>query len=88
MDEGAFDRRRFIKGAATVVWATPLVLTLGASSANAQSPGSCLGDTGKGDGCFCTATSQCAAGCCCTFEGFFQLCLTFSDCAFNEGTCL
>ena len=39
------DRRKFIKGAATVAWATPLVLTVGATSAHAQvpSPPNCLG---------------------------------------------
>jgi hypothetical protein len=66
-----FDRRRFIKGAATVAWATPLILTMGASGASAQvgpvpSPGQCVGATGRPDGCPCTTGAQCDSGCCCT----------------------
>lgn len=66
------DRRRFIKGAATVAWATPLILTLGARSASGQvdppgpSPGECITDTGRPEGCPCTASSQCEDGCCCS----------------------
>lgn len=36
MTSEGYDRRRFLKGAATVAWATPLVMTLPARRAGAQ----------------------------------------------------
>jgi hypothetical protein len=86
-----FDRRRFIKGAATVAWATPAILTLGAGSANAQvpSPGQCLGSTGRPENCPCSASSQCAGGCCCDYtstgNGF---CTTEGDCDTQPFSCM
>jgi hypothetical protein len=44
------DRRTFLKKSATVAWATPLILTLGATRAGAQAA-SCL-PTGTGCGIF------------------------------------
>lgn len=93
-NSSGFDRRRFLKGAATVAWATPLILTVGASAANAQlpvpSPGQCLGATNRPEGCPCTTASQCADGCCCgTGVGNpGGLCATAGDCNDVGGTCL
>jgi hypothetical protein len=66
-NSAGFDRRRFIKGAATVAWATPLVLSMGAGTAHAQppSPGACLGANARPEGCPCTTSAQCLDGCCC-----------------------
>jgi hypothetical protein len=85
-----FDRRKFIKGAATVAWATPLILTLGASQAGAQipSPGSCVGAI-KDDGCPCVGSSDCTGGCCCTAPSFIGgLCTDSGTCGMLSGTCL
>jgi hypothetical protein len=89
-DSGELDRRRFLRRAATVAWATPLVLTLGASAAQAQvSPGACLGATGRPDGCPCFATSQCAGGCCCGAPGAQAGgCSTFVTCNDLGAVCL
>ena len=87
------DRRKFIKGAATVAWATPLVLTVGATSAHAQvpSPPNCLGATGRPQGCPCTTSSNCAGGCCCSAGGPIGAaggCTSASNCANLGGECL
>jgi hypothetical protein len=70
-ETAGFDRRRFIKGAATVAWATPLVLSLGAGTAHAQvpSPGQCIGAANRPEGCPCTTSAQCDDGCCCSAPG-------------------
>jgi hypothetical protein len=87
---GGVDRRRFIKGAATVAWATPLVLTLGATSARAQpSPTQCVPMTGRPEFCPCTASSQCADGCCCGPPVGGGACTSQDSCEENTpGGCL
>ncbi len=57
----AIDRRRFLKGAATVAWAAPVIATLSASPAYAA----CVpldGNCGPLD----PVTNACPAGNCCT----------------------
>jgi hypothetical protein len=84
------DRRKFLKQAATVAWATPLILTLGASAAHGQvSAGPCGAPTGQQDSCNCTTGTQCASGCCCTGNGQpFGFCLQSGDCPPNFFSCL
>lgn len=90
----ALDRRRFIKGAATVAWAAPVVLTLGASAAHAQlpavSPAQCLGSSGRPEGCPCTTAGQCADGCCCTLDVTAPGggCTSASNCDDLGGACI
>lgn len=86
-----FDRRRFIKGAATVAWATPLILTLGASAANAQnlpvpSPAACIPAANKPEGCPCSSSAQCADGCCCGPGAGGGLCTSATTCATFVGS--
>jgi hypothetical protein len=89
-----FDRRRFIKGAATVAWATPLVLSLaGTAHAQVPSPGGCLGSTGRPEFCPCTTSAQCAQGCCCALQGMVEgACTSGQTCIANtppgQGVCL
>jgi anaerobic selenocysteine-containing dehydrogenase len=62
-------RREFLKKAATVGWATPLILTLQASAAYGQpSPTDCAKPTNRPTFCPCTASSQCTVGACCDAE--------------------
>lgn len=84
------DRRRFVTGAATVAWATPLVLTLGAADAYAQgSPGACLGATNRPNGCPCSTSNQCTSGCCCDGAGPAPTgCVPAGDCTIALGDCL
>lgn len=95
------DRRKFIRGAATVAWATPLILSLSSvgDKAHAQvaSQNPCGGLPGDGDGsvlelCPCADSDDCADGCCCTggVNPFDQggLCATSGDCTTATGTCL
>jgi hypothetical protein len=67
-DQG-IERRRFIQGAATVMWATPLILTLTADRANAQQA-SCLPNGGQCDACTglncCDEDGDEDGGCCCS----------------------
>jgi hypothetical protein len=91
----SFDRRRFVKGAATVAWATPLILTLGAGAANAQlppgpSPAQCLGSTGRPEGCPCLTSAQCADGCCCSVDAGAPGggCTSASNCNDLMGSCV
>ena len=56
------ERRRFLKGAATVAWATPLILTMSAHTAGAQAM-SCIPE---GSACSaCAGMPCCGAKCCC-----------------------
>lgn len=60
------ERRRFLKAAATVAWATPAILTLAANRAGAQS---CVPQGASCDAC--TGINCCIAGsdplpCCCS----------------------
>ena len=60
------ERRRFLKGAATVAWATPAILTLTANRAGAQS---CIPQGSPCDAC--VGVNCCIAGsdplpCCCS----------------------
>jgi hypothetical protein len=83
------DRRRFLRGAATVAWATPLVLTLGASQAGAQvgSP-ACAAAANRPNGCPCDTSGQCQGGCCCGPPGGPGLCSTSALCANTPGDCV
>ena len=67
-DQG-IERRRFIQGAATVMWATPLILTLTADHANAQTM-SCIPNQSPCDACqgvsCCDADPPDDGGCCCS----------------------
>ena len=67
--EDGIERRRFLKGAATVAWATPLILTMTAHQAGAQGM-SCLPNGGPCDACqgmvCCDADPPDDGGCCCS----------------------
>jgi hypothetical protein len=67
--EDGIERRRFLKGAATVAWATPLILTMTAHQAGAQAM-SCLPNGGVCDACqgmpCCDADLPDDGGCCCS----------------------
>lgn len=67
-DEGV-ERRRFLKGAMTVAWATPLVLTMTARQAGAQAM-SCIPNGAPCDACTgmncCDASGPADGGCCCS----------------------
>lgn len=67
--EDGIERRRFLKGAATVAWATPLILTMTAHQAGAQAM-SCLPNSGPCDACTgmpcCDADPPDDGGCCCS----------------------
>ncbi len=69
MSEDGIERRRFLKGAATVAWATPLILTMTAHQAGAQAM-SCLPNGGACDACVgmpcCDADPPDDGGCCCS----------------------
>ena len=85
MDHG---RREFLKKAATVGWATPLIITLGATAAHGQvSPGACTVIAGRPDGCPCFTSEQCASGCCCSPFGSGDpgICGAPGDCPSNLG---
>src|SRR3712207_3148756 len=67
-ETGLMERRRFIRNAATIAWAAPVILTLGASAAQAQAV-SCVA---AGEACGVgspTPTRPCCdtggAYCCC-----------------------
>ncbi|HEY7874619.1 MAG TPA: hypothetical protein VIG64_05805 [Actinomycetota bacterium] len=66
MAEG-IQRRSFLRGAATVAWATPLILTMTAHPAGAQT--SCLPNGGPCNACegmrCCDADPPDDGGCCC-----------------------
>ena len=55
MFDQAEDRREFLKKAGTVAWATPFILTLASSRANAQS----CAPAGSPCGTFVPALNQC-----------------------------
>lgn len=60
------ERRRFLKAAATVAWATPAILTLAANRAGAQS---CVPHGASCDACFgvnCCIVAGDAIPCCCS----------------------
>jgi len=84
-DEG-IARRRFLKGAATVAWATPLILTMNPVPAHAQS---CLPNGGPCDACVgmpcCDADPPDDGGCCCSDDlvpGCSGVCVAVdADCA-------
>lgn len=66
------ERRKFLKGAATVAWATPLVLTMGAGQAGAQtaSTAPCIAigmhcNACQGMPC-CDVSGPQDGGCCCS----------------------
>lgn len=67
-DEGV-ERRSFLKGAMTVAWATPLVLTMTARQAGAQAL-SCIPNGAPCDACegmnCCDASGPADGGCCCS----------------------
>jgi hypothetical protein len=65
-EQRTFDRRRFLRGAATVAWATPLILTVSASSAAAVT----VPCTPNGVACGDIPTTCCAGNCCCTSQDF------------------
>lgn len=83
------DRRQFVKVAATAAWATPLILTLGATPARAQlpSPGQCVGSTQRPNGCPCSTSAECASGCCCDIGAGTSACAGAPGCAIL-GNCL
>ena len=64
----ALDRRRFLKGAATVAWAAPVIATLSTSPAYANGV-----KCGKLENGICP-TSGCATGLNCRREGNSQNC--------------
>ena len=68
-DQRAVDRRRFLRGAATVAWATPVILSALTSPAGAQV--NCTSPPFD-NLCTCTQTSQCLAGSCCCQVGVTQ----------------
>jgi hypothetical protein len=81
--KSGMDRRRFIKSAATVAWATPLILTMTAGRASAQTLPSlfpCV-NSPSGTGCPCSVSADCTSGCCCG-GGPFSL-----ACAPDQATC-
>jgi hypothetical protein len=86
--EEGIERRRFLKGAATVAWATPLILTMSAHQAGAQGM-SCLPNGGPCDACFgmpcCDEDLPDDGGCCCSdalVEGCVGVCVAVdADCA-------
>jgi hypothetical protein len=53
----SIERRRFLRRAATVAWATPTIMTLAASVASAQTP-VCSGP--------CNTRDDCPTGCNCS----------------------
>jgi hypothetical protein len=65
--EEGLERRTFLKGAATVAWATPLILTMASRPAAAAS---CLPNGGPCDACAgmncCDADGPADGGCCCS----------------------
>lgn len=65
-DRRVEDRRQFLKKAATVAWATPLVLTVGASRAGAQGvsclPSLTICGIPDGGGCDTTGFTACCMG--------------------------
>ena len=79
-EHAELDRRRFLKQASTVAWATPLVLTLTASRAGAQAI-SCIPTglaCGVWDGSTCVDLSDppCCGDCVFTLQSdFFCFCL-------------
>ena len=68
--EQGLERRRFLKGAATVAWAAPMILTMSARPAGAQVGASCLPNGGPCDACqgmnCCDASGPADGGCCCS----------------------
>jgi hypothetical protein len=68
--EQGLERRRFLKGAATVAWAAPMILTMAARPAGAQVGASCLPNGGPCDACTgmncCDADGPADGGCCCS----------------------
>jgi hypothetical protein len=88
-DGGRFDsengvqRRSFLKGAATVAWAAPVILTLGAGTAAAASPlpaGPCSAGADCLSGCCCKTTGN-LTGLCSPVAGNCATVLTGSSCA-------
>ncbi len=74
VDHEGMDRRRFLKVAATVAWATPAILTLSANRAGAQS---CVPQGVPCDAC--VGVNCCIAGsdplpCCCSDPNDFTTC--------------
>ena len=66
LNHSTIERRRFLRGAATIAWATPAILTLTANRAGAQS---CVPQGASCDAC--TGVNCCIAGsdslpCCCS----------------------
>lgn len=65
-DARDIERRQFLKGAATVAWATPLILTVGGDTAGAQS---CVPQGAPCDACTgvnCCITNADPFPCCCS----------------------
>src|SRR5918999_989320 len=67
--EEGIERRRFLKGAATVAWATPMILTMTAHQAGAQAM-SCIPNNTPCDACqgmpCCDEDPPDDGGCCCS----------------------
>jgi hypothetical protein len=74
VSQEAIERRRFLKGAAVVAWATPAILTLTANRAGAVSciPHNVLCDACTGVNC-CIQGSD-AVPCCCSDPDDFTTC--------------
>jgi hypothetical protein len=65
-NEVEFERRQFLKGAATVAWATPLILTIVGDTAGAQS---CVPQNAPCDACVginCCVSPGDPLPCCCS----------------------
>jgi hypothetical protein len=72
------DRRKFLKTAASAAWATPLVLTLGASRAGAQAlsclPSLTICGVPDGGGCETTGFVACCGGFSCVQVTQLNIC--------------
>ena len=70
MPEQGVERRKFLKAAATVAWAAPMILTMSARPAGAQVGTSCLPNGGPCDACngmnCCDVDGDPDGGCCCS----------------------
>ncbi len=85
------ERRRFLQAGLTVAWATPVILTLGASPASAQS---CMPVGATCDACegiACCVPAGAPFSCCCSTDDSCpdpaQVCRTPADCLALGGEC-
>ena len=93
------DRRRFIRGAATVAWATPLILSMSTAGSRAlavsnpvcgDTPGS--GNAAVLNNCPCLDSTDCVSDCCCgggtgPLQGTV-VCVSSATCASFMGDCV